>query len=47
MSGGDGVSSVLGLSCSLQDDMPVCQHDCLVVNGTITSIISISSRHGC
>ena len=31
---GQGISSVLGLCCSLQDDTPVCQHDCLVVNGT-------------
>ena len=31
---------------SLQDDTPVC-HDCLVVNGTSTFIINISSRHGC
>ena len=30
----------------LQDDTPVC-HDCLVVNGTSTFIINISSRHGC
>ena len=30
----------------LQDDTPVC-HDCLVVNGTSTCIIHISSRHGC
>ena len=41
MSGGDGVSSVLGLSCSLQDDTPVCLHGCLVANGTSTSIIYI------
>ena len=38
---GDGVFSVLGLSCSLQDDTPVCLRDCLVVNGTSTSIIYI------
>ena len=30
----------------LQDDTPVC-HDCLVVNGTSTFIVNISSRHGC
>ena len=30
----------------LQDDTPVC-HDCLVVNGTSTFIITIPSRHGC
>ena len=30
----------------LQDDTPVC-HDCLVVNGTSTFIINISSRYGC
>ena len=47
MSGDDGVSSALELSCLLQDDTPVCLHDCLVVNGTSTSIISIPSRHGC
>ena len=34
----DGAFSVLGLSCSLQDDTPVCLHDCLVVNGTSTPI---------
>ena len=31
---------------SLEDDTPVC-HDCLVVNGTSTFIISIPLRHGC
>ena len=41
ISGGDGVSSVLGLSCSLHDDMPVCLYDCLVANGTSTSNIYI------
>ena len=37
----DGVFSALGLSCSLQDDTPVCLHDYLVVDGTSTSIMYI------
>ena len=31
---------------SLQVETPVC-HDCLVVNGTSTSILTLSSLHGC
>ena len=41
MSAGDGVLSALGLSCSLQDDTPICMHDCLVMNGTSKSIIYV------
>ena len=37
----DGVLFAFGLSCSLQDDTPICLHDCVVVNGTSTSIIYI------
>ena len=31
----------------LQDDTPVCLHDCLVVNGTSKFVIDIPSRHCC
>ena len=41
------VLSALGLICSLQDDTPVCLHECLEVNGTSTFILYIPPRHDC